>query len=544
MTIEFTSLALIYISFIAFAAKRMMTYMHVLQQEDYDNARLQKWIFENKTYDKRLTFFLIVLGVIALTQMLPAFFMNFLIFICFTIIMYLEKDPRKNAKKKLIPTTRAKRTFFPALLLSMVSGIWCFWGGHPFIWIICVQIIPFVLILANALIKPFEEIIQLSYWQDANAKMQHLQPTVIGITGSFGKTSVKHILGHILKSYAPTLITPGSVNTPMGITRIIRERLDESHKYFIVEMGAYGKGSIKRLCDLTPPNFGVITAIGHAHYERFRSLDTVAQTKFELAEAVLDKEGDVIIHERTLRFQSSRQLKLDNPKRFTVCGEPPEIDPHKQVGANYLSKEDFHINKVDQTDSGLKVALSWEGKNHTYTIPLFGLHHGHNASLAIATALKLGLEEEDIRKTLTSLPQIEHRLEVIKHPDGSTVIDDAYNSNPMGFRSALDLLAVLKTGGKRILITPGIVELGSAHDEAHATLGEYAGEVCDVAVVVLPKRIPSFIEGFKKTGGSKTLIQVETFDEASEWLANNRQSGDLILLENDLPDMYERVPKM
>lgn len=361
---------------------------------------------------------------------------------------------------------------------------------------------------------------------------------MIGITGSFGKTSVKHILGHILKMNAPTLITPGSVNTPMGITRIIREQLDESHKFFIVEMGAYGKYSIKRLCDLTPPDFGILTAIGHAHYERFKTLDAVAETKYELANAVLDKGGKNIVHERTLRFDYSNGVKTANEASFIVCGEP---------GMEYMRDSDVQIQQIDQTIEGLVVKLHWKGTDHTVRAPLFGLHHGHNLALCFITAIELGLEEEAIHTALKTVPQIQHRLEVKKMPDGRTIIDDAFNSNPIGFKSAIELLHMLGNAepdnpARTILITPGMIEMGKAHDESHRSLGALAGKLCDVIVVVKGERIPTFIEGFKAEGPDKDIIEVNSFTEASSWAETHKAANDVILIENDLPDIYERVP--
>ena len=163
--------------------------------------------------------------------------------------------------------------------------------------------VPFTLVLGNILMMPLESRTQRKFWTEAHTKLKRLRPMVIGITGSFGKTSVKHILGHILSMHARTLYTPGSVNTVMGNTRIIREQLKPGVRYFIAEMGAYGIGSIKRLCDLTPPDFGILTTIGEAHYERFKSLETVAQAKFELSEAVIAKDGKMIVGEEVLAQQ-------------------------------------------------------------------------------------------------------------------------------------------------------------------------------------------------------------------------------------------------
>lgn len=545
--VETAGLILIYMVFLTLVAKRTMTYLHVLQQEDYDGARLQKWMGDNKAFDKRLSLALLVLSVAWVY--IPTFFMTFLIFIAVTITVYLEKDPRKSLKKKLVATDRAKRIFFPTLAVMVFLSSWCFLPDYPhsmmpWPWIIVIQLIPFVLILVNAVLGPFEAVIQKAYWNEARQKIHDLAPITIGVTGSFGKTSVKHILGHILSTQAQTLITPGSVNTSMGITRIIRERLTPDHKYFIVEMGAYGIGSIASLCELAPPDLGVVTTIGHAHYERFKSLETVARAKFELAEAVMEKgDGKIVIHERTLRFSHVRSMKLDHPDHFVVCGEPPEIDKHKQKDVNYLERGDVHIMEITQQPKGLDIKFSIDDKVYNLNPPIYGLHHGHNTVLAAVAAMQLGVDISAIQLALRSLPQIAHRLEVKPHKaEKYIVIDDSYNSNPLGFRSALDLMVLMKTGGRKILITPGMIELGIAHDEAHAQIGTYAGQICDVAIVVRPERIPSFVSSFKASG--KTLIEVDSFKEASRWLEANRQDNDLVLIENDLPDMYERIPAM
>ena len=120
------------------------------------------------------------------------------------------------------------------------------------------RIFPLTLVAANAALQPYENYIQRGFWQEAYEHLNGVNPRIIGITGSFGKTSVKHILNHVLEVNAATLATPGSVNTSMGIARIVRERLTAQHRFFICEMGAYGPGSIRRLCKLARPNIGVL----------------------------------------------------------------------------------------------------------------------------------------------------------------------------------------------------------------------------------------------------------------------------------------------
>ncbi len=516
---------LVYGAYAFFAARRIMTYLHIYQQEEYDSSRFLRWIAANNAFDKILSGAIVLVFVLWLA--VPSLASQVLLFTSFAAIAWMEKDPRRDSKKKLVMTARARRIFLIAFAIALLMGTWWFIAPVPLLWLAPIQMIPFFIMLANEILRPFENAVQKKFWNEAHTKLQTIKPTVIGITGSYGKTSVKHILGHILKTSAPTLVTPGSVNTPMGITRIIREQMEDNCKYFVVEMGAYGPGSIARLCRLAPPDMAVITAIGHAHYERFRSLDTVAQAKFELAEAVIAKKGLIVVQDKVLENPYALNFKQQHAANFIVCGT---------VG-------DLHIHSMDQTEQGLDVEITWQQQPYRLQVPLFGLHHALNAAIAFATAAALGIAPEHIIAALHSVPQITHRLEVKRQGDGTTLIDDAFNSNPEGFRAALDLLGTLQ-GSRKILVTPGMVELGEAHTEAHDKAGARAGEVCDVAVVVQGRRIPSFLGGFRRTGETKKLVEVESFAQASAWLDRNRASGDIILLENDLPDIYEQRLKI
>lgn len=512
------------VTFVIFAARRLLTYLHAYQQEDYDSRRLMRWIAVKSVFDKRLTAALLLITLPASLIGLPAGIASAPVILFFALI---EKDPLRRSKKKLVLTSRAKRIYTLALLVCVLISCPAL-ATMPAYWIIPVQLIPLTLLLANLALRPYEASVQKRLWNEAHAKLQELRPVVVAVTGSYGKTSVKHILGHILKSSAATLITPGSVNTPMGITRIIREQLEKRYKYFVVEMGAYGPGSIARLCRLAPPDLGVITSIGHAHYERFKSLETVARAKFELAEAVAEKNGLVVVNAQTLDFARPQQLLKEKPEMFLV------------VGGN-----GFQITAVEQTLEGTSVRLSWQGQEHYIEAPLYGEHHGINMALAYTAALALGLPEKHIVTALKSTPQIAHRLEVKPHAQGGLLIDDAYNSNPGGFRSALDLLDMISQGRRRILITPGMVELGKAHDGMHAEIGKYAAAKADVVIAVQSRRIASFVNAFREAKSEgQQIIETESFAQAQAWLAENGRKDDVILLENDLPDIYENIPKI
>jgi UDP-N-acetylmuramoyl-tripeptide--D-alanyl-D-alanine ligase len=537
--IDTAVLFILFVGFAVFSFKRLMTYLHALQQEDYANMRLLRWMFKYKVFDKKLS---LTLGVSALASLfVMPFYTRVLVFILFAAFIYLEKDPRKFGKKKLVLTARAKRILWPSLVLMVLAGAGVIYVGPVWLWIGAVQAIPFVLMFVTFMLSPQEFATQRRFMNEARARLQDVDPTIIAVTGSFGKTSVKHILGHILKTQAPTLMTPGSVNTAMGTTRVIREELQDHHKYLVVEMGAYGEGSIDRLCALTPPDIGIITAVGHAHYERFKTLDAVARAKYELADSVIGRGGMVVVGENTLKYPYPAQLFKDKADNFLICYKPVEDARRKKK----LSKDHLQVDKIRQSIEGLKVKLTYEGKSYTLDVPLYGKHHGYNTAMAFAVAVQLGIEPDHIKMALKSLPQIAHRLEMKKQADGTLILDDAFNSNPRGFRAALDVLAGMDKHRRRILITPGMVELGETHTDAHEKIGRYAGQVCDVVIVVQAARIPSFVEGVKATSGAGLqIIAVDRFTDAARWIANNKQEGDVVLIENDLPDIYERVPKL
>jgi UDP-N-acetylmuramoyl-tripeptide--D-alanyl-D-alanine ligase len=516
--------------FAVFAARRLLTYLHLFQQEEYDDSRFFAWLAVNLAVDRRLSAILIALGAVQLLApiALPSWLFPALAGAACLAVAAFERDPRKTAKKRLAMTARATRIYvIAAALLAIVGLIVALTAQQAILWLVPVQLVPFALIAANLLLAPFEARTQRRYWDEAHDKLRRIDPMVIAVTGSYGKTSVKHILGHILETAAPTLITPGSVNTAMGIARVIRERLQPHHRYLVVEMGAYGPGSIRRLCALTPPRMGIVTAIGLAHYERFQSLETVAEAKFELAEAVAAQGGTVIAAADTLAFAA--------PRRFA------EAHPGMMVTVGVESSAAVAMTGLRQDADGIVLTVAWQGRSYELRAPLYGLHQGRNVALAFAAACTLGVAPEDVVASLSTTPQIAHRLEVKRQGNGAVLIDDAYNSNPVGFASALELLDVLRRpGGRRILVTPGMVELGAAHDEEHRRIGGLAASHVDVLVAVAPHRVAPLADAFAAAAPEREVVSCPGFAEAQQWMASNLGADDVVLLENDLPDLLEQ----
>jgi len=313
----------------------------------------------------------------------------------------------------------------------------------------------------------------------------------------------------------------------MGIARIVRERLEPYHRHFVVEMGAYGPGSIERLCRLAPPDIAVVTAVGPAHYERFRSLDVVARTKFELPAAAIARGGKAIVNAAVLAYPDASAFSDAHRGSMILVGR--EGDSDARMGA------------VSQAADGLRLTLTYCGHEHALFAPLFGLHHADNLALAFVTALAMGIDAETALVALRSTPQIAHRLEVKRQTDGTTIVDDGYNSNPAGFASALELLPLLVSpGGRRIVVTPGMVELGDAHEAEHRAIGQKAAQLVDVLVAVAPDRIRALVDAYRVGRSDGEVVECGSFKAAQAWMARNLAAGDVVLIENDLPDLYER----
>lgn len=520
--------ALVLIGFIPFAWKRFLTYLHIFQQEEYDGRRFLHWLFYNVVVDTKASLAIVLLSVMAKLYPSPVTVLALFIAVILLVVARRERDPRQTGKKKLAMTQRATRILRVAFALVLVIGLVGVGFGVAPVWVVLlIQSIPFALVAAVMILQPGENRIQLRFWNEAHEKLKRLSPVIVGVTGSYGKTSTKHILGHLLESAGSALITPGSVNTPMGIARIVRERLEPYHRHFVVEMGAYGPGSIERLCRLAPPDIAVVTAVGAAHYERFKSLDTVAKTKFELPTAAIARNGKAIINDAVLAFKDAKEFTDAHRASMVLVGNG--------------EGSEARINEVVQEKDGLKVSLTYLGKDYQLSAPLYGLHHGSNMAIAFVTALAMDIDAETAEIAMRSTPQISHRLEVKRQADGTVIVDDAYNSNPAGFASALEILPLLVSGeGRRILVTPGMVELGAAHAEEHRKIGAKAGDTVDILLAVAPDRIRDLIDAYRAAKPDGQVVECASFAAAQAWMGANLKAGDVVLLENDLPDLYER----
>ena len=511
------------IAFLAAAALNFgvqaVYFTHMLQLNSYRPERYKKWCVDN---DKKLVTvprMLPFLCVLALW--LAGRVEDWILYAACAAVLLLAALlcwPKK-AKKPLVVTARVKRVFITQAVLC--AGLLCLIFLPAYRGVALIGVANMVVWLwtgvANRINVPIENSIAKGYVKDAAKRLSQMPNlTVVGITGSYGKTSVKNYLNALLSAKYNVLMTPGSYNTTMGVVRTIREMLRPSHEIFIAEMGAKQKNDIKEICDLVHPKYGIITSIGEQHLETFGSLDNIIATKFELADAI-PAEGAAI-------------LNMDNEYiRGRVVSVPTVTYGGEGSGAGYR----YSDMAVDT--HGCQFTLTApDGESCRYTTHLLGAHNIQNLAGCMALAHTLGISLKEMVYPVRLIKTVEHRLQLL--PNG--YIDDAYNSNPAGFRSALDTLAAF--AAQRILVTPGMVELGDRQDALNRELGEYAATRCDWAVLVGLKQAPPLKEGLLAGGFPEERIYVAaTLQEGLNFVNNLPREGErIVLLENDLPDNF------
>jgi UDP-N-acetylmuramoyl-tripeptide--D-alanyl-D-alanine ligase len=506
---------------------RLLAYLRYFQQEGYEHLRFLRWTNVRSFTDP--AFWLSVAS--AFLFMVDTVLAVVLFTVGAVVLGLVQPDPRRSGKIPLRLTWRARRVLCVGVLLATAA------------WVLLVRAfvdvevrapliassflfagLPFLLVLANAALAPYEQHVQRSYRADAVRRLHRVNPFVVGITGSYGKSSAKAMLAHILQFHAPTLFAAGSINTPMGITRHIREDLVPGHRYFVVEMGAYGHGSIKRLCDLTPPAAGLITAVGDAHLERFGSLEAIKQTKQELAQAV--PPGGVLV------------VSAEYPNALRIAKE----STHARVllyGENPNETLATRVEQVRFTKQGTFFLLRTPEGTYDCFTPLFGRPIIMNLAGAFTMATAIGVDPEVAVAAFRTLKPVSNRLEVVEE-SGITWVRDAYNSNQYGFRAALEVAAQLPAK-RRVLVTPGVIELGGEQALVNRALSRDAAAVCDTTLVVSGTNRAAFVEGHREAGREERLFAVPNRTEAFRWLREHLGDGDLVVLENDLPDLYERT---
>lgn len=539
--------ALACVCWVAYAVRRILRQLNLFQIEEYNNHRFAVFLWRHRA---RLIAPAEVVPLLALCgaysvaaawipderQAIAAVFL--VLWAGLYCALYLRRR-LPPSKKPLVLTARARRllgvtvVLAVALLLlvalataaldpratyalpavALAGGAISIAMGH-------------VVLIANGLLYPLEESLRRYYVRSATNQFRtHPGLQVVAVTGSYGKTSTKELIAHVLGYRYRVLKTPRSYNTLMGICKTIREELKPEHEVLVVEMGTYVKGEIARLCRLTPPAVGVLTAIGPQHLERFGTVERVAEAKYELMEALPADGVGIFNGDDAL----CREL-AGRPARFATSLYGLDPSP----GDLFASASGIQLS-----ERGTEFRVTAAGRTVRFETALLGRHNVMNILAATCVALRCGMTLDEVAESIRSARPVEHRLERLAGAGGVTVIDDAYNSNPMGVQMALDVIAGFP-GGRKILITPGMVELGDREEEEHRRMGRAAARVCDFVILVGSARTRAIAKGLRDAGFSPERLQVALdLADASRRLQTVVRPGDVVLFENDLPDTYE-----
>ena len=512
--------------------------LHMFQLNGYKNGEHIHWLKKNVSRQ----YLLILIGILGVLSMcLPGIVTLFLqtaaVLICMKYYLYLKKT---NTKKKLVYTARVKRLILTdsilVILLLVLTGV--FLGvsriAGAFAILTMLQII--ALVIVNWINRPVEGMINQHYINDAKKKLRSVPDlTVIGVTGSYGKTSVKYYLDTLLKEHFEVLITPESYNTPMGVVKTIRSSLKPSHQIFICEMGARHVGDIKEICDIVHPEHGIITSVGPQHLETFFNMDNIVNTKFELADAL--PEVGLLFLNGDNEYIRNHSGKYKN-KIFYTTGEwakARELESQIEEGevSQYYQTGDV---KLSRTGTEFTVTAP-DGEKETFQMRLLGEHNVINVAGAVAVANTLGIPLKQLKVPVRRIQPVAHRMQLLERGN-YTIIDDAFNSNPVGSRAAVETLKQFE--GVRILITPGMVELGEKEEEYNYKFGTYAADCCDYILLVGEKHTAPIHKGVLESGFSQERCRVfEKLEDALSFAYSIKAEGHkFILLENDLPDNY------
>lgn len=508
--------------------------IQMFQQNSYRIDRYWRWLKTNIASSWRLVD-VAALFLVFSTLLIPPLAA---VMVAIMAIVKIFLILRKKYKKPLVFTKRVWRLYSVTAIIALAAYIsTAITSAHKgiilnyapstitlgILLLLCIfSFIP--LLLADVILMPVEKAIQHRYVNDAKRILKSMPDLkIIGITGSYGKTSTKHYLHRILSEKYDVLMTPGSFNTPMGVVRTVREYMKPYNEVFICEMGAKQKGDIKEICDIVHPQMGIITAVGPMHLESFKTIENVQATKFELADA-LPPDGLAVINND---FEMCANREIFNTRVIRYAVTNPKDADYRAVNIQYTPQGTSFIVEGP------------EGFSLPLTTRLLGECNVSDILAAVCIALKLGVEPEKIKYAVSSIEQVEHRLSIKQTPGGVTIIDDAFNSNPAGSRMAVDVLSHFKEG-KRIIVTPGMIELGEQQHSLNKELGRHIGNNLDVAIIVGEYNRAPLSEGVRATEfDTENLHEVDTFNDAQALLGRILRPGDTVLYENDLPDTFK-----
>ena len=523
-TIECILVTLILCAMLCLAVKKQLG---VLQSSGYSNKKYFKWLKKkgNLAFER----FVLLAMLCALSSAVVGLCFSFagewsavisLVPFLIFFITYLVADAKIALRSELTFTPRLWRlytvlilvtaivTYLFVTLLNFADAVW---GNNIFNYLrycplalLPLLIIPLML-LANGIAKIYEIPRNKKFVRQAKRKLSSSNIKVIAITGSFGKTSTKFILNGILSKKYRVLTTPRSHNTPIGIALAVNSNELEDYDIFIAEMGARHIGDIAELCEICPPDLSIITGVCGQHLETFLSFQNIVKAKGEIL--AYTKERAIIADECFDLF-----AEFNGEKVRSNC-----------------------VADIQCTPEGTDFTLTLGGKSARVKTKLLGRHSAYNIGLAAEAAFLSGMTLEEISEAIGGIEYIEHRLQLIKS-GGVNILDDGYNSNVKGAAAAIEVLNSFE-GGK-IVVTPGLVELGVLEEKENYELGKKLVGI-DFVILVGDTLITPVKRGYLENGGKSNRLKIcPTLKAAQEEIRGYIKEGDTILFLNDLPDIY------
>ena len=501
--------------------------IHMLQQNMYnENNRYFKWIFKNLKETFRF-------DMISLISVFLAVIFNNIVFLILAFIFYIVsicyyrylKKFEQN-KKPLVITARVKRFITTLVLVNLIILFLTIFVNDYFLAVLAlISSFNFYLIgLINIINYPVEKIVFLYYKNKAKTKLREMDNLkIIGITGSYGKTSCKNILRDILSGAYNTLETPRSVNTLNGIMIVINNTLSKFEEVFIAEMGAYAKGDIKALANLVKPKYAIITRIGLAHLYTFGSEENIIEGKMELVES-LPRDGIAV-------------LNKDDPKQigYHIKNKCKVL----WIGIDTKEEVDVRASNIKSSKQGISFDVKFKSDENIYKFKtkLLGVHNVYNILSSLALANSFKIDKKKLVESVARIKPVEHRLE-LKKIGNFYQIDDAFNSNPVGASNALDVLDTMP--GIKVVVTPGMIELGEVEYSENKKFGKHIAKVADKVILVGEKVTKAIKEGLLEEGFNKdNLYVINDVKESYKMIQNFKENKEIYALyENDLPDTY------
>ena len=451
-------------------------------------------------------------------------YIGLIFYFYFTIVFIkaLYNAPKKIPLKNTTRMTRLNVAMFVFVSLFSFAVVWASFQHLSFVKFGALCFVPafvvFIVPIVHVIMLPLEKLIVAKYLTSAKRKLAKRPDLIkIGITGSYAKTSVKYILNTILSQKYKVCMSPQSFNTQTGLSKVVNNYLTDLDQVLVAEMGARSKGDIKKLCKLIHPKYAIITGISPQHLLTFGSLDTIKRTKFELVKSLPD-DGTCVFNgfdSEVCDMYSWAKLK----------------DKYLVGSDNSLAAKDIAFDQ-----DGTKFTLILGKNEYKIATKLLGEHNVQNILLCVQMAKCLGLGDKQIVDGIKALQPVTHRLEIVKTPT-NIILDDSFNANVTGSKIALDVLS--KMPGRKVVITPGLVELGDKEFEENCAFGKRISEVADFVIIVNKVNFEALKAGLDSNKfKEENVFQAETLEQAKILMKEFLSSGDTILFENDLPDNY------